>query len=112
MFEIRNYHYAPDKFEAYRQWALKEAAPFLKANLDVVGFWLDNGEAPEITGGDPMSPKHGSANVTWIIRWDSMDARKAGHKTVFGGEGWKEVWSKHPDPNGYLQIEAKFAEEA
>ena len=57
--EIRNYHYDPDKFEAYRNWAVDEAVPFLKANLDLVGFWLDNGEKPEIDGRDPMSLKHG-----------------------------------------------------
>ena len=109
--EIRSYHYDPDKFDAYRQWALDEAVPFLKANLDVVGFWLDNGETPEMTGRDPMTLKHGSANVTWIIRWDSMTARNEGHRSVFQGEGWREIWSRHPDPAGYLQMEARFAEE-
>jgi hypothetical protein len=110
LFEIRNYHYSPAKFDAYRQWAKEHAVPFLAANLDVVGFWLDNGNEPEIRGSDPMSLKHGSANVTWIIRWDSMEARRAGHERVFQGDGWREVWSKHPDPGGYLQVEARFAE--
>ena len=108
--EIRNYHYDPDKFEAYRNWAVDEAVPFLKANLDLVGFWLDNGEKPESDGRDPMSLKHGSANVTWIIRWDSMSERTKGHKRVFQSEGWQDIWSRHPDPTGYLQLEAKFAD--
>lgn len=108
--EIRNYHYDPSKFEAYRQWALHDAVPFLKANFDVVDFWLDNGEAPELTGKDPMSLKHGSANVTWIIRWESMNQRIESHKAVFQSDGWREIWAKHPDPNGYLQLEARFAE--
>ena len=43
MFEIRCYHYLPEKFEAYKKWAIDEAVPFLKENLDVVGFWIDNG---------------------------------------------------------------------
>lgn len=111
MFEIRNYHYDPAKFEAYRKWAIDDAVPYLKANLDVVGFWVDNGDAAEVTGSDPMDLKHGSANVTWIIRWDSKEARDEGHKKVFQGEGWQEVWAKHPDVDGYLQLEARFAEE-
>ena len=111
MFEIRNYHYDPAKWEAYKEWAINDAVPFLKANLDIVGFWIDNGDAPEIGGSDPMELKLGSANVTWVIRWASMEARDEGHKKVFLGEGWQEVWARHPDANGYLQMEAKFADE-
>ena len=107
--EIRNYHYDPEKFDAYREWARELAVPFLKNNLDLVGFWLDNGEDPEIAGRDPMTLKHGSANVTWIIRWESMTHRTEGHRLVFQSEGWREIWSKHPDPGGYLQLEARFA---
>ena len=111
MYEIRNYHYEPSKFEAYRQWAVDEAVSFLKANLDIVGFWVDNGDAPEVSGSDPAPGKHGAANITWIIRWDSKEARDEGHKLVFGGDGWKAIWARHPDANGYLQMEAKFADE-
>ena len=57
MFEIRCYHYLPEKFEAYKKWAIDEAVPFLKENLDVVGFWVDNGLPPEITGEDPADHK-------------------------------------------------------
>jgi hypothetical protein len=110
MFEIRNYHYDPTKFDAYRTWAVDEAIPFLKANLDVVGFWIDNGESAELTGADPAPHKHGPANVTWIIRWDSMDARAKGHEEIFQGDAWQEIWSHHPDAGGYLQMEARFAE--
>ena len=69
MFEIRSYHYDPAKFDAYKRWAVDDAAPFLKANLNVVGFWLDNGKDIELTGSDPAPQKHGAANVTWIIKW-------------------------------------------
>ncbi|MBV1879024.1 MAG: NIPSNAP family protein [Pseudomonadales bacterium] len=108
--EIRNYHYNPEKLGLYREWAVNEAVPFLKKHLDVVGFWIDSGATPEISGQQKMQLPLGSANVTWIIRWQDMAARKAGHKRVFGGDGWKAVFAKHPDANGYFQIEAKFAE--
>jgi len=111
MFEIRNYHYDPQKFDAYKKWAIEDAAPFLKANLDVVGFWVANGQPAELTGSDPQENKHGSANVTWIIRWDSREARDKGFKEVFQGKGWQAVWAKHPDADGYLQMESKFADE-
>ena len=111
MFEIRNYHYNPEKFDAYKEWAIKDAVPFLKANLDIVGFWIDNGIEAELLGSAPNANKHGSANVTWVIRWDSKEARDQGHQEVFQGEGWQAVWARHPDANGYLQMEAKFAEE-
>lgn len=110
MVEIRSYHYDPQKFDAYKRWALDEAVPYLKANLDIVGFWVDNGVPAEVTGTQPMDMPIGSANITWIIRWDDMDARNAGHRQVFQSDGWKDVWSHHPDANGYLQMEARFAE--
>jgi len=112
MFEIRNYHYDPAVFDRYKTWAKTEAVPYLREHLDLVGFWMDNGEASELKGSDPVSHKHGAANITWIIRWDSMDARNEGHQRVFKSPGWKDIWSRHPDANGYLQMEAKFAEEA
>jgi hypothetical protein len=111
LYEIRNYHYDPAKFELYKQWAIEEAVPFLKANLDIVGFWVDSGDQSEVYGKTPMELPLGSSNITWILRWHDMDDRNAGHERVFKGEGWKAVWANHPDADGYLQMEAKFAEE-
>ena len=111
MFEIRNYHYDPSKLELYKTWAIEEAVPYLKEHMDVVGFWVDNGETPQLSGSDPFSHKHGAANITWIIRWDSMGARDKGHARVFKGKDWQTIWGNHPDTEGYLQIEAKFMDE-
>ena len=110
MFEIRSYHYDPTKFEAYKKWAINDAAPFLKANLKLAGFWLDNGTPPELSGSDPMDLKHGTANVTWIIEWASIDERAEKFGQVMGGEEWQAIWARHPDADGYLQMEARFAE--
>ncbi len=110
MVEIRSYHYDPDKFEAYKKWAVEDAVPFLKANMNIIGFWLDNGTPPEIGGSRPMELPLGSANITWIIGWDSMEARAEGHKRVLGGPEWQAIWARHPDAGGYLQMEARFAE--
>ena len=111
MDEIRSYHYDPEQFEAYKKWAVDEAVPFLKANLNIVGFWVDSGTPAEVTGSNPSQMELGSANITWIIRWGSKEARDEGHKTIFGGAGWQDIWSRHPDANGYLQMEARFADE-
>lgn len=111
MFEIRSYHYDPDQFEAYKKWAIDEAAPFLKANLNVVGFWLDNGADVELTGSDPIPHKHGAANVTWIIKWESEEDRAQGLKEIFSGDEWQGIFSRHPDADGYLQMEGRFADE-
>lgn len=107
IFEIRDYHYRPDIFDAYRAWA-EEAVPVLRSKMDVLGFWIDAGLAPEITGTDPIDSPIGSANVTWIIRWDSKQARDAGLKAAIESDEWQAVWSRHPDPNGYLQMSARF----
>ena len=110
MFEIRNYHYDPTKFDAYRQWAEDEAVPFLKANLDIIGFWIDNGLAAEYRGTDPMELKHGAANITWIIRWESKAQRDERFPEVIASDEWQAVWAKHPDPNGYQQMLGRFLE--
>ncbi len=82
MIEIRSYHYLPEKFDAYKTWAIEDAVPFLRANLNLVGFWMDNGREPELSGADPVAHKHGVANVTWILAWDSEEARAEGFKPV------------------------------
>lgn len=110
MFEIRSYHYDPAQFEVYKKWAIDDAIPFLKANLKIVGFWVDNGKAPELSGSDPLEHKHGSANVTWIIEWASEADREENFGKIMGGEAWQAIWARHPDAGGYLQMEAKFAD--
>lgn len=111
MFEIRDYHYRRDIFDEYKKWA-EAAVVVLRDKLDVVGFWIDEGKiAPEIAGSDPFESPIGTANVTWIIRWDSKEARDAAMQTAFTGEAWEAVMAKHPDPNGYLQLASRFMEE-
>ena len=108
LYEIRDYHYRPDLIEAYEKWAI-DATVVLRRRLDVVGFWVDGGDhSPEITGSRPIDSPIGSANVTWIIRWSSKAERDEAMKRVFSGPDWQAVWARHPDPNGYQQISARF----
>lgn len=110
IYEVRDYHYRPDLFEAYKKWA-EEAVPVLRKRLDVVGFWVwDGASGAEITGSNPQKSPIGEANVTWIIRWESKAARDAAMKSAFAGDDWQAVWAKHPDPNGYVQMAARFME--
>lgn len=111
MFEIRDYHYRRDLFDEYKKWA-EVAVVVLRDKLDVVGFWIDEGEIePEIAGSAPIDSPIGTANVTWIIRWDSKEARDTIMQSAFSGEAWDAVMAKHPDPNGYLQVSSRFMEE-
>ena len=108
IFEVRDYHYRPDLIDAYRKWA-EDAVVVLRRKLDVVGFWVDQGElAPEIRGSKPVNSAIGEANVTWIIRWPSKAARDETMKTAFAGPDWEAVWKRHPDPDGYLQVSSRF----
>ncbi len=109
IYEIRDYHYRPELFDAYKAWA-EEAVPVLRSKMDVLGFWIDSGIAPEITGTDPIDSPIGSANVTWIIRWESKEARDEAFRAAIESEEWQAVWKRHPDPNGYLQMSARFME--
>lgn len=110
MFEIRDYHYRTDLFAEYKEWA-EIAVVALRERLDVVGFWIDEGStAPETAGSDPFESPIGTANVTWILRWDSKEARDATLKSAFSGADWEAVMAKHPDPNGYVQMQSRFME--
>ncbi len=107
IYEIRDYHYRPELFDDYKIWA-EDAVPVLRAHMDVQGFWIDSGATPEITGTSPIDTPIGSANVTWIIRWSSRKAREVGMRSLLDNPDWRAVWAKHPDPNGYLQMSARF----
>ena len=106
--EIRDYTIEPEWFPAYRDWARVHAAPWLKANLDVIDFWVDVGLEPEVTGSAPAVSPHGQPNVCWIIRWPSRTKRDDGYRAVFDSPGWREIWAKHPNPAAYLHTNVRF----
>jgi hypothetical protein len=62
-----------DLIDAYKAWAKNEAIPHLASQLDVLGFWINSKDAPEVNG----APQDhlGTANVTWIIRWRDLAQR-------------------------------------
>ena len=108
IYEVRDYHIRPDILDAYKAWG-EEAVPVLRQLFDVVGFWVDEGTAqPEIGGTDPIGAPIGEANVTWIIRWPDKATRDAEIERAFASEAWQDVWSRHPDPNGYQQATSRF----
>lgn len=108
--EIRSYHYAPDLFEECKVWAIDHAVPYLRQHLNLVGFWLDAGVEPELGGEHPADMPLGAANVTWIIRWESMDVRAEQLASVFGTKEFEQIFARIPDPKGYLQMESRFTQ--
>ena len=110
--EIRDYTIEPDQFEAYKEWAVSLAAPWLLSNLDVIDFWMDDGMEPEVTGSNPQVSENGQANVCWIIRWPSKEAREAEFRERMSHPDWQAIWAKHPCPNAYLQMNARFMKAA
>lgn len=106
--EIRDYTIEAEWFPAYRDWATNYAAPWLKANLDVIDFWVDVGLEPLVTGSAPAVSPNGQPNVCWIIRWPSRDARDEAYRETFASPGWKEIWARHPNPEAYLQTNVRF----
>ncbi len=109
LYEIRNYHFDPERFDAYKDWARNEALPFLDRELDLVGFWANTGEASEVNGA-PMDAM-GSANITWVIRWPDRETRDATMKSVFTGEAWGKIFANVPGGmDSYKRMESKFTE--
>ena len=108
IFEIRNYHYEPRLIEEYKDWAVAKALPYIRANLDVLGFWVNVSEPPQIAG-KPLD-ELGSATVTWIIRWLDIATRHDVMSKVFGGDEWRQIMAANPGQENYHRTEVKFAE--
>ena len=108
IYEIRSYHYEPSLLADYKTWIEEDALPYLTENLDVVGFWIGSGDPAEVSG--KALDELGSANVTWIIRWPSMEVRSQERPGVFAADEWKEIASRVPGGReAYLRVEARFA---
>ena len=108
IYEIRNYHYAPEHLAAYRIWAMEIALPHIRQHLDLEGFRVNLDEPAQVSGA-PQDAL-GTATVTWIIRWESLDQRNETMPRVFGGEAWRRIMDQNPGRQHYLRTEAKFAE--
>ena len=67
--EVRDYTIDPEWLEPYRKWATELAVPWLRANLDLVEFWMDCGFDAEVSGTNPAPSVNGQPNVCWIIRF-------------------------------------------
>ena len=106
--EVRDYTIEADWIEAYKQWADQHAAPWLRSNLDVIDFWLDCGIDADVTGSAPQVSDNGQPNVCWIIRWPSKAVRDEQFPKIMGSSEWGEIWSKHPNPNAYLQSNIRY----
>ena len=105
--EIRDYTIEKEWFDKYKEWA-EIALPWLKKHLDVIDFWVDDGIEAELDGSDPQISPHGQPNVTWIIRYSDKDDRDRQFNAVLENPEWQEIWSKHPNENSYIVMNARF----
>jgi len=97
--EIRDYTIEVEWFEAYRRWAQRLAAPWLKANLDVIDFWVDDGFEAAVSGSAPFESPNGQPNVCWIIRWPSRTSRDEGYAAFAENPEWRECQPQSHGPN-------------
>ncbi len=110
--EIRDYTIEPEWFEAYKKWAKEMAAPWLKQNLDVIDFWVDDGIETDVEGSSPIVSPNGQPNVCWIIRWPDKATRDLGFNSLLENPEWQDIWSNHPNENAYLHMNARFMKSA
>lgn len=106
LYEFRDYHYVGD-FDAYKEW-WKEGLVVLGAHMDIQGVWFDSGIPPRIAGADPMPLPYGSANVTWVIRWDDLAQRDATWEALQEDDKWIACAERHPGFEGYQHMSVRF----
>ncbi len=109
IYEIRNYHFEPSRFDDYKAWAKNVAMPYLQRELDLIGFWV-NSDIPGEVNGAPQD-ELGPANITWVIAWPDKATRDAAMPKVFSGEEWNGIFAQVPGGiENYLRMESKFTE--
>ena len=107
VYEIRNYNIHPDQLEAYKTWITNLGLPYIRTHTNVVGFWIEGDNESEVNGA-PLD-ELGSANVTWVIQWDSMDQRNETMERVFSTPEWQEIFAQFPGGSeAYLRVEIKY----
>jgi hypothetical protein len=112
MFEIRNYHFEPSRFDEYKPWAESLAVPFLKTKMEIVGFWVTNDIDPIYGGSLPRDESVHPSNITWIIRWDDRAQRDAVWEENGADPAWQAILDQVPGGReSYLRTEVKFATE-
>ena len=108
VYEIRNYHIAPDQFEAYHHWIKTEGLPHIRKHMEVVGFWVDAAGIESELQGVEMD-ELGAPNVTWVVKWESMEARGEGMAASFATPEWETIFAKFPGGReAYLRTEVRF----
>ena len=109
IYEVRNYHFDPSLFDEYKAWVRDRAGDYLKREFDLVGFWVNTDIPTEING--EALDSLGSANVTWIIRWQDIGQRNEVLPKVLSTKEWREIFSSVPGGrDSYHRRESKFME--
>ena len=109
IYEVRNYHFDPARFDEYAEVARGEYLRYLREHLDIVGFWVDSGIPAEVRGAE--QDELGSANITWVIRWASKTERDEKLPEVLGTPEWREIFAEVPGGGAsYLRVESRFME--
>ena len=109
IYEIRNYHFDPARYDEYAEVATGEYIRYLREHLDIVGFWIESGIPAEVRGAE--QDELGPANVTWVIRWASKEERDEKLPEVLGTPEWREIFAEVPGGGAsYLRIESRFME--
>jgi hypothetical protein len=110
LYEFRDYHYDGD-FDAYKEWWV-EGIEVLGARMEILGVWFDSGIPARIGGVDPMPLPHGSANVSWIIRWDDLAQRDTTWDALQVDAEWIACAERHPGFDRYRHMSVRFLEKA
>lgn len=105
----RDYHFDGD-WDAYKKW-WDEGREVLSKRMDIVGVWFDSGIPARISGADPMPLPYGSANVTWVIRWDDLAQRDVVWHALQDDPVWVSCAERHPGFEGYKNMSVRFLED-
>ena len=109
LYEIRNYHIAPEQLDNYKTWIGTHGLPHIRQHMHVIGFWVKGDMDPEVSGAslDDL----GAANVSWVIRWESKEHADKTKEKVFGSQTWQDIFAKFPGGReAYKRVEVKYFE--
>ena len=108
IYEIRDYTIEEQWFEKYVFWAKNYFMPYAKEKIDIIDFWVYTGLDAEVKGQNPIVSTNGQPNITWVAKYENKMERDKFFESLETDPEWDKVWSKHPNPDAYIQENARF----
>ena len=108
IYEIRDYTIEEKQFVKYVFWVKNYFMPYAKERIDIINFLIYTDLDTEVEGKSPIVSTNGQPNITWVTKYKNKAEIDKFFERLETNPKWDKVWSKHPNPDAYIQEYARF----